>query len=121
MTKNIFELTQQEKDILGINDDSKPDFRKRFIELFNYGKKLGKDRLSIYELTAGYYNLYCKNNSDEKIYNVNKLGARLRYYFTIFDYKYNQTYEEAVKEAREYTKANYLYRDGKGLYVLVER
>lgn len=121
MVKNIFELTQHEKDKLGIIDEQpRPNMRERFIELFHYGKRLGKKGLTINDLTGGYYNLFCKNNKYEKIYNVLRLSNRLRYYFTIMESKYSKTYENTVNESKQYPKSRYLFHDRDGLYILIE-
>ena len=54
MTKNIFELTQRDKDKLGIVETlPRPRLHTRFIELFRRGKEMGKKGLSMNELTAG--------------------------------------------------------------------
>jgi len=123
--KNIFELTQHEKDRLGIVETlPRPRLHERFIELFRRGKELGKEGLTMNELTAGYYNLYCKNNPSEQVYNVSKLLGRLRYYFIIYQHKDNDTYEKAKthydKADKTYYKDKYLFRTDDDKYILVQ-
>ena len=123
--KNIFELTQQEKDKLGIVDSlPRPRLHERFIELFRLGKELGKEGLTMNELTVGYYNLYCKNNPLEQVYNVSKLQGRLRYYFIIYQHKDNDTYEKAKthydQANKEYYKDKYLFKNKDDKYILIQ-
>ena len=68
MTDNLFTLTQKERDILRIVPKaSKPlsETLERLLNIFHKGKELGKDKLTLEEITAGYYNLYCKGNKFE--------------------------------------------------------
>ena len=82
MTKNIFELSQRDKDRLGIVEkQSRSNLFDRLVHIFNEGVKQGKKGLTLAEITAGYYNLYCKNNPSEKIYNMTKMYSRLHYHF----------------------------------------
>lgn len=119
MTKNIFELSQKEKNKLGIIEQKpRPRFKDRFIEIFDCAKRLGKEGLSIDEITIGYYNLYCKNNPNEPICNVNKIRSRLNYnFYGNIRKRLEGIYDEVN---RHWNSDHYLYKVGEK-YIYLDR
>lgn len=126
MTDNLFTLTQKERDMLRIVPKaSKPlsETLERLLNIFHKGKELGKNKLTLEEITAGYYNLYCKGNTYEYPCDITKIKNRLKYHFVIYGACYGDTMKKARACMRKYKHKDsqqYLFINADDSYTLIE-